>query len=118
MRGRVLGLPLWLIVVVCAVPPVAYSLSRAAGVPVELILPTAVAMEAVFLTQTVQQALRRAEVRRHFGFGRWELHHALSQHYELGNRLLRRWRRPITARPDLESCPTCLYSVDAVSLGA
>src|SRR5437773_1786726 len=66
MRGSVLGLPLWLILAVCVVPPIAYSLSRAAGVPVELILPTAVAMEVVFLTQTVQQALRRAEVRRHF----------------------------------------------------
>src|SRR2546422_954237 len=64
MRGSVLGLPLWLIVVVGAVPPVAYSLSWAAGVPVELILPTAVAMEVVFLTQTVQQTLRRAGVRR------------------------------------------------------
>src|SRR2546426_389462 len=72
MRGSVLGLPLWLIVVGCAVPPVAYSLSRAAGVPVELILPTAVAMEVVFLTQTVQQTLRRAEVRRHFGVALWE----------------------------------------------
>src|SRR5437773_3351346 len=82
MRGSVLGLPLWLILAVCVVPPIAYSLSRAAGVPVELILPTAVAMEVVFLTQTVQQALRRAEVRRHFGFALWELHQELSQHLE------------------------------------
>src|SRR5438067_92688 len=74
MRGSVLGLPLWLILAVCVVPPIAYSLSRAAGVPVELILPTAVAMEVVFLTQTVQQALRRAEVRRHFAFALWALH--------------------------------------------
>src|SRR5438105_15828475 len=82
MRGSVLGLPLWLIVAVCVVPPMAYSLSRAAGVPVELILPTAVAMEVVFLTQTVKQTLRRAEVRRHFGFALWDLHQEMSQHLE------------------------------------
>src|SRR5436190_18860626 len=82
MRGSVLGVPLWLIVMVCVVPPIAYSLSRAAGVPVELILPTAVAMEVVFLTQTVQQTLRRAEVRRHFGFALWELQQELSEHLD------------------------------------
>src|SRR5438046_10549145 len=82
MRGSVLGVPLWLIVMVCVVPPIAYSLSRAAGAPVELILPTAVAMEVVFLTQTVQQTLRRAEVRRHFGFALWELPHERSQPLE------------------------------------
>src|SRR2546426_4809522 len=31
MRGSVLGVPLWLIVMVCVVPPIAYSLSRVAG---------------------------------------------------------------------------------------
>src|SRR5438046_8788992 len=82
MRGSVVGVPLWLIVMVCVVPPIAYSLSRAAGVPVELILPTAVAMEFVVLTQTVKQTLRRAEARRHVGFALWALRKEMSQHME------------------------------------
>src|SRR5437667_12485202 len=112
MRGSVLGLPLWVIVVVGAVPPVAYSLPRAAGVPVELILPTAVAMEVVFLTQTVQQTLRRAEVRRHFGFALWELHQEMSQHLEtLGDRLAL-VRQGVNSEPSLDALRTSASSVD------
>jgi hypothetical protein len=100
-------------VVVCAVPPVAYSLSRAAAVPVELILPTAVAMEVVFLTQTVQQALRRAEVRRHFGFALWELHQEMSQHLEtLGDRLAL-VRQGVKGEPSTDGLRTWASSVDA-----
>src|SRR5256885_14683509 len=113
MRGSVLGLPLWLIVVVCAVPPVAYSLSRAAGVPVELILPTAVAMEVVFLTQTVQQTLRRAEVRRHFGFALWELHQEMSQHLDTLDGRMALVRQGVTGEPSRDGLRTWASSVDA-----
>src|SRR5437879_13461413 len=106
MRGSVLGLPLWLIMAVCVVPPIAYSLSRAAAVPVELILPTAVAMAVVFLTQTVQQALRRAEARRHFGFALWELHQELSQHLESLDRRRALVRQAITSAPSLSTLRT------------
>lgn len=113
MRGSVLGLPLWLIVGVCAVPPIAYSLSRAAGLPVELILPTAVAMEVVFLTQTVQQALRRAEVRRHFGFALWELHQEMSQHLEALDDRLALVRQGVRGEPSLDGLRTWASSVEA-----
>src|SRR3989454_98683 len=118
MRGSVLGLPLWLILAVCVVPPIAYSLSRAAAVPVELILPTAVAMEVVFLTQTVQQALRRAEVRRHFGFALWELHQELSQHLESLDRRMTLVRQGVTSEPNLDSLRTWASSVDAFPVDA
>src|SRR6267143_1577240 len=118
MRGSVLGLPLWLILAVCVVPPIAYSLSRAAAVPVELILPTAVAMEVVFLTQTVQQALRRAEVRRHFGFALWELHQELSQHLESLDRRLALVRQGVNSEPNLDSLRTWASSVDAFAVDA
>src|SRR2546426_2228531 len=118
MRGSVLGLPLWLILAVCVVPPIAYSLSRAAAVPVELILPTAVAMEVVFLTQTVQQALRRAEVRRHFGFALWELHQELSQHLESLDRRLTLVRQGVNSEPNLDSLRTGASSVDAFPVDA
>src|SRR5438093_13194276 len=107
MRGSVLGLPLWLIMAVIVVPPIAYSLSRAAAVPVELILPTAVAMEVVFLTQTVQQALRRAEVRRHFGFALWALHQELSQHLESLDRRMTIVRQEFNPEPYQYSLRTC-----------
>ena len=113
MRGSVLGLPLWLIVGVCAVPPIAYSLSRAAGLPVELILPTAVAMEVVFLTQTVQQALRRAEVRRHFGFALWELHQEMSQHLEGLDDRLALVRQGVRGEPSPDGLRTWASSVEA-----
>src|SRR5207253_4276811 len=113
MRGSVLGVPLWLIVMVCVVPPIAYSLSRAAGVPVELILPTAVAMEVVFLTQTVQQTLRRAEVRRHFGFALWELHQEMSQHLEALDDRLALVRQGVTGEPSRDGLRTWASSVDA-----
>src|SRR6266851_4131170 len=113
MRGSVLGLPLWLIMAVCVVPPIAYSLSRAAAVPVELILPTVVAMEVVFLTQTVQQALRRAEVRRHFGFALWELHQEMSQHLETLGRRMTMVRQSVKAEPSPDALRTWASSVDA-----
>src|SRR2546426_12776528 len=118
MRGSVLGLPLWLILAVCVVPPIAYSLSRAAAVPVELILPTVVAMEVVFLTQTVQQALRRAEVRRHFGFALWELHQELSQHLESLDRRMVLVRQGVNSEPSLDSLRTWASSVDAFAVDA
>src|SRR5256712_10959858 len=118
MRGSVLGLPLWLIVVVGAVPPIAYLRSRAAAVPVELILPTVVAMEVVFLTQTVQQALRRAEVRRHFGFALWELHQELSQHLESLDRRMVLVRQGVNSEPSLDSLRTWASSVDAFAVDA
>src|SRR3989442_3055284 len=118
MRGSVLGLPLWLIMAVLVVPPIAYSLSRAAAVPVELILPTVVAMEVVFLTQTVQQALRRAEVRRHFGFALWELHQELSQHLESLDRRMALVRQGVNSEPNLDSLRTWASSVDAFAVDA
>src|SRR3989442_10097066 len=118
MRGSVLGLPLWLIMAVIVVPPIAYSLSRAAAVPVELILPTVVAMEVVFLTQTVQQALRRAEVRRHFGFALWELHQELSQHLESLDRRMVLVRQGVNSEPNLDSLRTWASSVDAFAVDA
>lgn len=113
MRGSVLGLPLWLVVGVCAVPPIAYSLSQAAGLPVELILPTAVAMEVVFLTQTVQQGLRRAEVRRHFGFALWELHQEMSQHLATLGDKLDLVRQGVKGEPSPVGLRTWTSSVDA-----
>src|SRR5213596_3477849 len=118
MRGSVLGVPLWLIVMVCVVPPIAYSLSRAAGVPVELILPTAVTMEVVFLTQAVQQALRRAEVRRHFGFALWELHQELSEHLDSLERRIVLVRQGINSEPSAEALRTWASSVDAFPVDA
>lgn len=113
MRGSVVGVPLWLIVAVCVVPPIAYSLSQAAGVPFDLILPTAVAMEVVFLTQTVQQALRRAEVRRHFGFALWELHQEMSQHLETLDDKLALVRLGVRGEPSRDGLRTWASSVDA-----
>src|SRR5256712_4901528 len=118
MRGSVLGLPLWLILAVCVVPPIAYSLSRAAAVPVELILPTAVAMEVGFLTQAVQQALRRGEVRRHFGFALWELHQELSQQLESLDRRMVLVRQGVNSEPNLDSLRTWASSVDAFAVDA
>jgi hypothetical protein len=109
---RVLGLPLWLVVGVCAVPPIAYSLSSAAGVRVELVLPTAVAMEVVFLTQAVQQALHRAEVRKHFGFALWELHQEMSHHLETLDRRLTLVRQSVKTEPSSDALRTWGSSVD------
>jgi hypothetical protein len=113
MRGSVLGLPIWLIVGVCAVPPIAYSLSQAAAIPVEFVLSTSVAMEVVFLTQAVQQALRRAEVRRHFGFALWELHQEMSQHLETLTERLTLVRRGVRGEPSRDGLRTWASSVDA-----
>src|SRR2546428_1431141 len=118
MRGSVLGLPLWLIMAVIVVPPIAYLRSRAAGGAVELILPTAVAMEVVCLTQTVQQALRRGEVRRHFGFALWELHQELSQHLESLDRRMVLVRQGVNSAPNLDSLRTWASSVDAFAVDA
>jgi len=118
MRRRVTGVPLWLVVGVCAVPPIAYFLALGAHVPVELILPTAVAMEVVFLTQTVQQALRRAEVARHFGFALWELHQELSQHLESLDRRMTLVRKGVNSEPSLDSLRTWASSVEAFPVDA
>ncbi len=115
---RVLGIPLWLLVGVCAVPPLAYSLSSAAGVRVELVLPTAVAMEVVFLTQAVQQVLHRAEVRRHFGFALWELHQEMSQHLETLARRMTMVRQSVKAEPSPDALRTWASSVDAFPVEA
>jgi hypothetical protein len=112
MRSRVIGVPLWLIVGVCSVPPIAYSLASAAHVPVELVLPTAVAMEVVFLTQTVQQALHRAENRRHFKFALWELHQEMSQHLETLDRRIALVRRGVKGEPSPDGLRTWASSVD------
>ncbi len=86
---------------------------QAASVPADLILPTAIAMEVVFLTQTVQQALRRAEVRRHFGFALWELHQEMSQHLETLDRRMARVRQGVTGEPSRDGLRTWASSVDA-----
>src|SRR3989442_15928491 len=118
MRGSVLGLPFWLIMAVIVVPPIAYALSRAAAVPVDVVLPTVVEMEVVFLTQTVQQALRRAEVRRHFGFALWEVHQELSQHLESLGRRMVLVRQGVNSEPNLDSLRTWASSVDAFAVDA
>lgn len=112
MRGSVAGLPLWLVVAVGAVPPIAYSLLVTAAVPVELVLSIAVATEVVFLTQAVQQALRRAEVRRHFGFALWELHQEMSQHLETLDDKLTLVRRGVRGEPSQDGLRTWASSVD------
>ncbi len=118
MRSRVIGVPLWLIVGVCSVPPVAYSLASAARVPIEFVLPTAVAMEVVFLTQTVQQALHRAENRRHFKFALWELHQEMSQHLETLDRRIALVRRGVKGEPSPDGLRTWASSVDPFSTDA
>src|SRR5438034_6789614 len=118
MRRRVTGLPLWLVVGVASVPPIAYTLFAVVHAPVELVVPTAVTMEVVFLTQAVQQALRRAEVRRHFGFALWELHQELSQHLESLDRRLTLVRQGVNSEPNLDSLRTWASSVDAFPVDA
>src|SRR5437870_12544409 len=73
-------------------------------------------MEVVFLTQTVQQALRRAEVRRHFGFALWELHQELSQHLESLDRRLVLVRQGVNSEPNLDSLRTWASSADAFAV--
>jgi hypothetical protein len=118
MRRRVSGLPLWLIVGVGSVPPIAYTLFVFAHAPVELVVPTAVTMEVVFLTQAVQQALRRAEVRRHFGFALWELHQELSDHLESLERRTALVRQGVNSEPSAEALRTWASSVDAFPVDA
>jgi hypothetical protein len=118
MRRRISGLPLWLIVGVASVPPLAYLLSVMAHAPVELIVPTAVTMEVVFLTQAVQQTLRRAEVRRHFGFALWELHQELSEHLESLDRRMVLVRQGINSEPSSAALRTWASSVDAFPVDA
>src|SRR3989442_14810679 len=75
-------------------------------------------MEVVFLTQTVQQALRRAEVRRHFGFALWELHQELSQHLDSLDRRMVLVRQGVNSEPNLDSLRTWASSVDAFAVDA
>src|SRR5207249_1282854 len=76
-------------------------------------LTTAVAMEVVVLTQTVQQTLRRAEVRRHFGFALWELHQEMSQHLETLDDRLTLVQQGVTGEPSRDGLRTWASSVDA-----
>jgi len=118
MRRRVTGLPLWLVVGVASVPPIAYTLFAVVHAPVELVVPTAVTMEVVFLTQAVQQVLRRAEVRRHFGFALWELHQELSEHLDSLERRIVLVRQGINSEPSAEALRTWASSVDAFPVDA
>jgi len=118
MRRRVTGLPLWLVVGVASVPPIAYTLFAIVHAPVELVVPTAVTMEVVFLTQAVQQVLRRAEVRRHFGFALWELHQELSEHLDSLERRIVLVRQGINSEPSAEALRTWASSVDAFPVDA
>ncbi len=118
MPRRVIGIPLWLVAGAASVPPIAYSLSSAAAVPVTLVLPTAVALEVVFLTQAVQQALHRAEVRRHFGFALWELHQEMSEHLETLGRRIALVRQGVKGEPSPDGLRTWASSVDAFPVDA
>jgi hypothetical protein len=102
-----LGLPLWLIVSVVAVPLIAAFTSDN-----RLVLPTAIAMEVVFLSQALQIALKRAEVLRHFGFALWELHQEMSGHLETLDRRKRLVRQGVTGEPKLDALRAWASSVD------
>src|SRR5205823_4049402 len=82
------------------------------------IVLTAVTMEVVFLTQAVQQVLRRAEVRRHFGFALWELHQELSEHLDSLERRIVLVRQGINSEPSAEALRTWASSVDAFPVDA
>jgi hypothetical protein len=112
MRRLPFGLPFWLIVPVVAVPAVAASLSETHALPGELVLPTAIAMEVVFLSQAVQQALRGAEVLRHFGFALWELHQEMSGHLETLGRRKRLVLQGVTGEPRTNALQSWASSID------
>ena len=118
MWGRVTGIPIWLVVGVCSVPPIAYLLSLTTQIPVEAVLPTAVAMEVVFLSQSVQQALRKAEVRRQFGFALWELHQEMSQHLETLDGRMALVRESVNSEPSRDALATWASSVETFPLEA
>jgi hypothetical protein len=102
-----LGLPLWLIVAVLAVPIIAFFTSDQ-----RLVLPTAIAMEVVFLSQAIQIALKRAEVLRHFGFALWELHQEMSAHLETLARRKKLVHQGVTGEPKLDALRAWASSVD------
>lgn len=110
MRRFLLDVPLGLLVGVCAVPPLAASLSTIA--PPEVVISTAVAMEVVFVAQAVQQALRRAENRRHFGFALWELYQELSEHRETLEARLALVRQGVNSEPRSDALRTWASSVE------
>src|SRR2546429_4922346 len=85
---------------------------------VELGVPAAVTVEVVFHTQAVQQVLRRAEVRRHFGFALWELHQELSEHLDSLERRIVLVRQGINSEPSAEALRTWASSVDAFPVDA
>ena len=118
MWGRGTGIPIWLVVGFCCVPPIAYLLSFAIRLPVEAVLPTAVAMEVVFLSQTVQQALRKAEVRRQLGFALWELHQEMSQHLETLDGRMALVRESVNSEPSRDALRTWASSVETFPLEA
>jgi hypothetical protein len=111
LRRLIIGIPVWLVVGVFAVPPVAYSL-LVAQLPIELVVSLAVAMEVVFLSQAVQQAARRAENRRHFGFALWELYQELSQHLEALDDRLALVRLSVNSEPRTDALRTWASSVE------
>ncbi|HYY47238.1 MAG TPA: hypothetical protein VFA17_00975 [Thermoplasmata archaeon] len=112
MRRLPLGLPLWLIVSVVAVPLIAASLSETHAVGGELVLPTAIALEVVFLSSALQQALKRIEVLRHFGFALWELHQEMSAHLENLERRKALVRQGVTGEPRPDALRSWSSSVD------
>jgi hypothetical protein len=118
MWGRITGIPIWLVVGVCSVPPIAYILSLTTQIPVEAVLPTAVAMEVVFLSQTVQQALRKADVRRQLGFALWELHQEMSQHLETLDGRIALVREGVNSEPSRDALRTWASSVETFPLEA
>ncbi len=118
MWGRVTGIPIWLVVGVCSVPPIAYLLSLTTQIPVEAVLPTAVAMEVVFLSQTVQQALRKADVRRQLGFALWELHEEMSQHLETLDGRIALVRESVNSEPSRDALRTWASSVETFPVEA
>lgn len=112
MRVHLLGLPFWLVISVVAVPAIAASLSESKTFAGDLVLPTAIAMEVVFLSQALQQALRGAEVLRHFGFALWELHQEMSGHLDTLDRRKKLVRQGVTGEPRSNALQSWASSVD------
>lgn len=109
MRRFLLDVPLGLLVAACVVPPVAASL---ASIAPEVVISTAVAMEVVFVAQAVQQAVRRAENRRHFGFALWELYQELSEHLDTLDGRLALVRQSVNSEPRTDALRTWASSVE------
>lgn len=111
MRRLLVDIPLGLLIGVGAVPPIAYSLTFV-GLPGEFVISMAVAMEVVFIAQALQQALRRAENRRHFGFALWELYQELSEHRETLDGRLGLVRQSVNSEPRADALRTWASSVE------